>query len=82
MNNSLPFLLKMYYYLLVGKNKHTQRSNTMNDFPHLTDVQKLELASSLIGNVFFQYQTGKVQTELDNAYTCLDNAINLIKGKE
>lgn len=51
----------------------------MNDFPHLTDVQKLELASSLIGNVFFQYQTGDVQTQLDNAYSCLDKAINLIK---
>lgn len=52
----------------------------MDNFEHLTDIQKLELASSLIGDVFFQYQSGNVGTQLASADSCLDLAIQLIEG--
>ena len=51
----------------------------MFNFDNLTDLQKLETASTLIAEVFFQYQTGNIGTQLASADSCLDAAINLIE---
>ena len=42
---------------------------------NLTDMEKLETASNLIADVFFQYQQGEIGTQLASADSCIQTAI-------